>query len=47
VNGVRVKTLYPADDMVGSYSVSLKKGKNKVSVSVAGVTTDSHTVTTK
>ena len=47
VNGVRVKTLYPADDMVGSYSVSLKKGKNKVSVSVAGVTTDSRTVTTK
>jgi len=47
VNGVRVKTLYPADDMVGSYSVSLKKGKNKVSVSIAGVTSDVRTVTTK
>jgi adhesin/invasin len=47
VNGARVKTVYPADDMVGSIKVSLKKGKNKVTVSVAGVVTDARTVTTK
>ena len=47
VNGVRVKTVYPADDLVGSIKVSLKKGKNKVTVSVAGVVTDVRTVTTK
>jgi len=47
VNGKRVKSVVAADDTADSFSFNAKKGTNKVTVSVAGVVTDSLTVKVK
>jgi len=47
VNGVTVKKIIASDDTADSYTFKLAKGTNKVTVSVAGVVTDSLTVKVK
>jgi adhesin/invasin len=47
VNGKTVKKIIASDDTADSYTFKLAKGTNKVTVSVAGVVTDSLTVKVK